>query len=67
MKTLITLLITIITLFIMQKVYPQDKTGFIDKETISTVKQSLIDKYGEKARFRIERGVEQAANLWRES
>jgi hypothetical protein len=67
MKTLITLLLTIITLFIMQEVIPQDKTGFIDKKTISTVKQSLIDKYGEKARFRIERGVEQAANLWRES
>ena len=66
MKTLITLLLTIITLFIMQEVYPQDKTGFIDKETTSKVKQSLIDKYGEKARFRIERGVEQTANLWRE-
>jgi hypothetical protein len=50
----------------MQKVYPQDKAGFIDNDTRTKVKQTLLDKFGDKVKFRIERGVEQAANLWRE-
>ena len=63
MKSYITLLFTIITLLIMQKVYPQDKAGFIDNDTRSKVKQTLLNKYGDKVKFRIERGVEQAANI----
>ena len=39
----------------------------IDVETRIKVKQALLDKYGEAAKFRIERGVEQTANLWIES
>lgn len=45
---------------------PVDKKN-IDQTTMDKVKTELISKYGESARFRIERGVKQAAGLWRES
>jgi hypothetical protein len=35
-------------------------------ETKAKVKESLLQKYGETQKFRIERGVDQAASLWRE-
>jgi hypothetical protein len=47
-------------------IYSQVKTGFIDNDTRTKVKQSLLDKYGDKVKFRIERGVEQSANFWLE-
>lgn len=46
------------------QIYSQNKTGNIDKDTREKVKQTLLGKYGETAKFRIERGVEQTANLW---
>lgn len=39
----------------------------IDKTTMEKVKRQLISKHGQQAAFRIERGVQQAASLWRES
>lgn len=39
----------------------------IDKTTMEKVKTALISKYGKTAEFRIERGVQQAAGLWRDS
>jgi hypothetical protein len=34
---------------------------------IQNVSKKLIDKHGENSKFRIERGVQQVANLWRQS
>ncbi len=39
----------------------------IDKATMEKVKTELQAKYGESAKFRIERGVQQAAALWRDT
>ncbi len=39
----------------------------IDKATMEKVKTELLTKYGESAKFRIERGVQQAAALWRDT
>jgi hypothetical protein len=43
------------------------QTGFIDPATIAKTKQALLAKYNEMYAFRIDRGVEQTANLWVES
>lgn len=37
----------------------------IDTQTKDQVKSALLSKFGEALKFRIERGVEQAASLWR--
>jgi len=37
----------------------------IDTQTKEQVKSALLQKYGEANKFRIERGVDQAASLWR--
>lgn len=39
----------------------------IDKAMMEKVKTTLINKYGEATRFRVERGVQQAAGLWRDT
>lgn len=41
--------------------------NFIQQATVDKVINILADKYGETEKSRIERGVSQAANLWRES
>ncbi|HLN52298.1 MAG TPA: hypothetical protein VK212_01230 [Lentimicrobium sp.] len=41
--------------------------GNIDKATMEKVQADLLKKYGDGAKFRIDRGVKQAASLWRES
>lgn len=41
--------------------------NFIDQTTVENVIKSLADSLGGEHQFRIERGVQQAANLWRES
>lgn len=41
--------------------------GNIDKATMEKVQTDLVKKYGDGAKFRIERGVQQAASLWRET
>lgn len=45
---------------------PGDKAN-IDKSTMEKVKKALITKHGANAEFRINRGVQQAAGLWRET
>ncbi len=42
------------------------KVSPIDKQTIQNTVSALEEKYGEDALFRIEKGVEQTAVLWRE-
>lgn len=37
----------------------------VDTETREKVKSALLEKYGEAQKFRIERGVEQVASLWK--
>jgi hypothetical protein len=39
----------------------------IDATAVQNVIRKLVEKYGENDRFRIERGVKQAGNLWRKS
>ena len=50
----------------MQNSFAQVKVSNIDTDTKEKTKQSLLNKFGENVKFRTERGVEQAANLWRE-
>jgi hypothetical protein len=38
---------------------------FIDKETQDGVREYLLGRYGETQKFRIERGLQQAASFWR--
>ena len=45
----------------------QEKNTFIPKDTLQKVQAELLQKLGESEKFRVERGVEQAAGLWRES
>lgn len=39
---------------------------FIDSKTVSDIKSQLLAKYGETQKFRIDRGVDRVASLWRE-
>ena len=41
--------------------------SFIEQPTVERITKALTDSLGEASRFRIERGVSQAASLWRES
>jgi hypothetical protein len=41
------------------------ETMFIDKETQDGVREYLLGKYGEAQKFRINRGLQQAASFWR--
>lgn len=41
--------------------------AFIEQSTVEKVTKALADSLGEASQFRIERGVQQAASLWRES
>ena len=43
----------------------QEPARFIDSDVLQKVKTELLQKYGEAEKFRIERGVEQMAGLWR--
>ena len=60
------LYIILFLLFMIPQIHSQVKNQ-IDVETRTKVKQVLLNKYGEAAKFRIERGVEQTANLWIET
>ena len=47
---------------------PDENSGLqISMDDLLKVTRLLTEKYGENARFRIDRGVKQAANLWRPS
>ncbi|MBW6491112.1 MAG: hypothetical protein K0B15_07960 [Lentimicrobium sp.] len=41
--------------------------AFIEQSTVEKVMKALSESFGSEADFRIERGVKQVANLWRES
>ena len=41
------------------------ETMFIDKDTQDGLREYLLGKYGDDQKFRIERGVQQAASFWR--
>lgn len=45
----------------------EDKIGIIDADLVQKVKNELIGKFGDENEFRIERGVDQVAALWKES
>lgn len=66
MKTLNYLLFVIFIFTFMNISYTQEKPGYIDNGTKEKVKKTLIDKFGEGSKFRVGKGVEQTATLWRE-
>lgn len=50
-----------------QKHTESTQVNFITSTTMEKVRNQLTEKYGETAVFRIERGVNQVASLWRET
>ncbi|MEW6367854.1 MAG: hypothetical protein AB1714_24760 [Acidobacteriota bacterium] len=42
----------------------EEAAPWIDKETRARIKEELLKRFGEAQRFRIERGVDRAADLW---
>jgi len=44
----------------------QGKELFVESGTKEKIKKALLEKYGEAQKFRIEKGVDQAASFWRE-
>lgn len=59
--------ITLMLAFTGCKTKEKMETSPIGKATIEKTTKALLDKYGESQRFRIEKGIAQAANLWRVS
>lgn len=43
----------------------QEPAKFIDSDALQKVKAELLQKFGEVDKFRVERGVDQVAGLWR--
>ena len=60
-------LLLVLVLAAFMPLNAQGATKFIDNDTLQKVKAELLQKLGEGENFRIERGVEQVAGLWRES
>ncbi|MBM4158327.1 MAG: hypothetical protein FJ216_06050, partial [Ignavibacteria bacterium] len=56
----------ILILLIMTTALSAQQNDFIDSKTRNKVRDELIGLYGENQLFRIERGIEQTANLWNE-
>lgn len=54
------------SMFSLKAKTPLEKAN-IDKSTMEKVKTTLIAKYGENDKLRIDRGVSQTASLWRDS
>lgn len=63
MKRFIGLLV--LTIALVWPALAGDGVLFIDRATCDTVKQEMVQKFGAAAKFRIERGVDQVAELWR--
>ena len=40
------------------------KKNYISADAVQQISKALVDSLGEPARFRVERGVQQAADLW---
>ncbi len=58
-------LLLILVLAALCPLSAQEPAKFIDSDTLQKVKAELLQKLGESEKFRIERGVEQVAGLWR--
>ena len=56
----------ILILLFMTTALLAQQNDFIDSKTRNKVRDELIRLYGENQLFRIERGIEQTANLWNE-
>ena len=55
----------ILILFWILTLHAQVPAPFIDGDMVQKVQGELLQKYGESDKFRADRGVEQAAGLWR--
>ncbi len=66
-KLIYTLLVLVFAVSCTQHVKEQMDTQIIDQGTIEKVQTALLEKHGQEHAFRIERGVERAASLWRDS
>jgi hypothetical protein len=64
MRKVVVLALSLVLIFSLIALQAQEQ--FIDSATKDKVKNALLEKYGEAQKFRIERGVEQAAALWKE-
>jgi hypothetical protein len=58
-------LIVSLALAFMTTVIAQDAGRFIDSATLEKIKTELLQKFGESEKFRVGRGVDQVAGLWR--
>lgn len=58
-------LFLVLALAALTQLAAQGPAKFIDSGTLQKVKAELLQKYGESDKFRVERGVEQVAGLWR--
>lgn len=58
-------LFLILALAALAPLAAQGPVKFIDSDTVQKVKAELLQKYGESEKFRVDRGVEQVAGLWR--
>ena len=57
----------LVFIFIFTSLELNAEETVVDLETKEKIKGSLLQKFGEKQKFRIEKGVEQAASLWRKN
>jgi hypothetical protein len=55
----------VMALFAFAPLTAQEPAKFIDSAALQKVKAELLQKFGEAEKFRIDRGVEQVAGLWR--
>ena len=68
MKKYVVLLLTILFVLACGRVEEtRDETSPVPQATVETLKSQLTEKHGADHQFRIERGVAQAASLWRNS
>jgi len=69
MKKTISILASLIILFgcVPDKSKQMDEKSPIGQEVVTELVETLLEKHGEELKFRIERGVSQAAALWRNS
>ena len=59
-----TTLLFLMLVFIFSLLNLQGKETAVDSATKEQVKELLLQKFGETQKFRIKKGVDQAASLW---
>ena len=57
----------LVFIFIFSSLELNAEETVVDLETKEKIKGLLLKKFGETQKFRIEKGVDQAASLWRKS